>query len=76
MKLLGKAMKIAQPKNHGKNGTLSSLLVNNCETPHFIAKSEHSDNDEPFQQTNPSQSSLRKSTRLHRLNTKYFNNYF
>ena len=42
----------------------------------FIDKSEHSDNDEPFQKLNPSQAPLRISTRLRRPNPKYFNDYF
>ena len=42
----------------------------------FIAKSEHPDNDEPFQKANPSQASLRRSTRLRRPNPIYLNDYF
>ena len=42
----------------------------------FIAKSESSDNDKPFQKANPSQNPLRRSTRLRRHNPKYAEDYF
>ena len=41
----------------------------------FIAKSEHPDNDQPFQKANPSQVSLKRSTRIRRPNPKCFNDY-
>ena len=41
----------------------------------FIDKSEHSDNNEPFQNVNPSQAPLRISTRLCRPNPTYINHY-
>ena len=42
----------------------------------FVAKSEHSDNDESFQKTNPTQTPLRGSIRLRRPNPKFFKDYF
>ena len=42
----------------------------------FLAQSKHSDNKEYFRKRNPSHFSRRRSTRLHRPNPKYFNNYF
>ena len=42
----------------------------------FIVKSEHPNNDKPFQKANPSQASLRRSTKLRRPNPKSFNDYF
>ena len=61
------------------NGSLSSLPEHtfkndndenlHCESPFgFIAKSEHSDNDESFQKTNLIQAPLRRLTRLRRPN--------